>query len=391
MKSGLCDRNWQCRFSRFFLSFPTRAHAVFLLVLFVVAGLSVEYLSLNLGAGTWRAFPTMPFLDGWARWDSGWFNNIAENGYFFDKTGASSVAFFPLYAILMRHLGSLLGDNYLAGILITVFSGFAISNFFFQWTKSRLGVEAAKWSCLALLIYPFSFFIAATAYSDALFIFFILLSFHLLEKDHPWAAGVIGALATATRAMGIALCVGLLIRVLEKRGVFGVNLKESREDRTFKELMPQSISLKNLSKRDFGVITSVAGLLAYCLYLHFKFGSPLLFAEAITIGWNSTWNWQSFFKIPFFANLQDGFSLFELCLIAHALLAFLMIALIPRVFRVFGWGYGLFTFFTIFIPFLKSPDFFGLGRYYLPAFPCFCPNRSVPNKTAFLDLARVFH
>ncbi|MDQ3488331.1 MAG: hypothetical protein M3468_11435 [Acidobacteriota bacterium] len=36
-----------------------------------------------------------------AGWDSGWYFDIARRGYYFDPEGQSSIAFFPLYPLLM--------------------------------------------------------------------------------------------------------------------------------------------------------------------------------------------------------------------------------------------------------------------------------------------------
>src|SRR5262249_27785005 len=34
---------------------------------------------------TWRAFPNAYFLDGWARWDSGWYHLVVTEGYSFHR------------------------------------------------------------------------------------------------------------------------------------------------------------------------------------------------------------------------------------------------------------------------------------------------------------------
>ena len=53
-----------------------------------------------------RAF-AMPFkreklAQIFAAWDSGWYFDIASRGYYFNAHGQSSIAFFPLYPMLMR-------------------------------------------------------------------------------------------------------------------------------------------------------------------------------------------------------------------------------------------------------------------------------------------------
>jgi len=57
------------------------------------------------------------FVDMWSRWDGSWFVGIARDGYVEPE---DSAAFFPLYPMLVRGLGTLLGDHYvLAGVLVS--------------------------------------------------------------------------------------------------------------------------------------------------------------------------------------------------------------------------------------------------------------------------------
>lgn len=63
------------------------------------------------------------FWDPFARYDSGWYYQIARFGYSCTPDGRVSIAFFPLYPLLMRHLGRLFGpspsDVYVGGIAIS--------------------------------------------------------------------------------------------------------------------------------------------------------------------------------------------------------------------------------------------------------------------------------
>src|SRR5664280_901672 len=48
-----------------------------------------------------------------------------------------------------------------------------------------------------------------------------------------------------------------------------------------------------------------------------------------------------------------------------------VVLLLPRIRRRFGWGYAAFTAVVVAIPFVTTKDFFGSGRYMLAAFPAF--------------------
>src|SRR5207253_7773676 len=43
-----------------------------------------------------------PLVNMWSRWDTGWYLEIAKSGYSYRPGYPSSVAFFPLYPLLIR-------------------------------------------------------------------------------------------------------------------------------------------------------------------------------------------------------------------------------------------------------------------------------------------------
>src|ERR1700675_2079986 len=66
---------------------------------------------------------TSPFWDSFARYDSGWYFQIARFGYHYTPGGRDTIAFFPVYPMLMRHVGRLFGrspaDLYIGGIFVS--------------------------------------------------------------------------------------------------------------------------------------------------------------------------------------------------------------------------------------------------------------------------------
>ena len=97
--------------------------------LFLLAYLSLAVLPLNPDPSVatpasvpWRGFPGNLWLDGWARWDAGWYEHIARHGYVDQAVGPAgqrNLAFYPLYPLTMR-LVSLAGpEPLLAGILVS--------------------------------------------------------------------------------------------------------------------------------------------------------------------------------------------------------------------------------------------------------------------------------
>ena len=77
-------------------------------------------------------------------------------------------------------------------------------------------------------------------------------------------------------------------------------------------------------------------------------------------------------KVQFFEDVTDVSSpLSWLTFVAHPVLTFAGLALVPRIFRRFGKGYGVYALLLIGLSALSTKNFFGMSRYLLAAFPCF--------------------
>ncbi|MDP2727577.1 MAG: hypothetical protein Q8P59_08530, partial [Dehalococcoidia bacterium] len=63
----------------------------------------------NLGI-PWQALPDQPLLDVWARWDSGWYANIALFGYRYLTDQPSNMAFLPSYPLAIKAVTFLTGN-----------------------------------------------------------------------------------------------------------------------------------------------------------------------------------------------------------------------------------------------------------------------------------------
>src|SRR5215472_18296327 len=159
---------------------------------------------------TTRDFP--PFLNMWMRWDAGWYQAIAERGYSFSTTAQSAAAYFPLYPIAMQALIWMGANVFIAGILVTAACGLAGFCLFWLWAKERTDRRTADAATQLFLLWPFSFFLYGAVYSDALFIALAVGAFLCLERGALFASVALGTLATATRPVGPALVLGLLVR-----------------------------------------------------------------------------------------------------------------------------------------------------------------------------------
>src|SRR4051812_32535700 len=141
----------------------------------------------GLGAATWKA-PAV-------RWDAIWFLDIAHHGY----DDGPTAAFFPVYPLLVR----VLGGSTFAAILLSLACFFAALVALQRLTELELGAEAGRWTVWALAFSPMAFFLSAV-YSESLFLALSVASVLAARRDR-WAwAGILGALAAATRSTGVA-------------------------------------------------------------------------------------------------------------------------------------------------------------------------------------------
>ncbi|HEX2046936.1 MAG TPA: hypothetical protein VHF27_04170 [Acidimicrobiales bacterium] len=292
------------------------------------------------------------WLQGWAQWDSGWYTAIASQGYAYVPGRQSTIAFFPAYPLLMRAVAVVVGSAYVAGILVTLASGAAAARLFLTWLRDRLG-PTATWAALGLLfLYPYAFFLYGAVYPTAFFTATLLGAFVLLERDHPWLAGVVGALATAAWPSGVVVVPALAVRAVERRRQLGGHRPVWA---------------------DTGVLLSGVGVAAFCLYQWRRFGDPFTFV-AVQEAWDQESGLRTWLKVRFFedvAEVPDRPILGALSYLAHPALTVTALALVPRVFRRFGYGYGVYTLLMVLVPALSTKNFFGMARYLLAAFPVF--------------------
>jgi hypothetical protein len=314
-------------------------------------------------------------LSAWVRFDSGWYREIATQGYFFHQGRQSPVAFFPTYPLLMRLGASALHvDVDLVGAVLTLVAGLSVSLLFAVWCRQRLSRAATVTATGVLLLYPYSVYLYGAVYADALFVACALGAFVLLERGHPWLAGLVGALATAGRPVGVAVAIGLAVRAVELAGQRGTREPTagsgSWPDRAREARAAVAWSVRQLRWSDAGVLLACAGVGGYVLYQWIAFGTPTAFLDTESApGWDQGSGPRVLFKLAFFYRMLHGNPAQIAQLLLPALLCLGTLLLLPRVRRRFGWGYALYTAVVVAMPIYGTKDFMGTGRYLLCAFP----------------------
>ena len=211
-------------------------------------------------AGNLSGYLEQPFLWAWANFDGEHYLSIAYQGY-----QPLTYFYFPAYPATIYFVAQLLGGNFKS----LVVSGLLISNigFFIAligiWRLVKLDYknDIARLAILLLLAFPTSFYFGSI-YTEGMFLALVVWSFYYARKGKWILAGILGALLTATRIVGLALIPALIVEAYLQR-------------REKKEL--------NLIPVATGILLSLLGIVAYMFYLNKVAGDPLEFFHNVSI------------------------------------------------------------------------------------------------------------
>ncbi len=142
----------------------------------------------------------------WQRFDANWYVAIAERGY---GSIDGDVHFPPLYPALIRLGGALLGNYFLAGLLISNLATIAMLVVFYHVALDHFDASVAARATAFLLIFPTAFFFFS-AYTESLFFLVALLALRAMERRAWLWAGFWSFCAILIRLQGIALFVPLV-------------------------------------------------------------------------------------------------------------------------------------------------------------------------------------
>ena len=250
------------------------------LAIFGVIALSLVTVGIDRGLPMPRNAP--PLLAGLLRWDSQHYAYIAEHGYDRVRT-----AFFPLYPLLVKGLSLVIGNVFVAGVVLSNVALLAALGYLYALTRTIHGDAAARRALLYLAGAPAAVFFSAM-YTESLFIALAAATLYHARKGHWARAACAGALAAATRNTGLILATVIVLEALRQEGV------------SLRLWRPFWTSLRTQWRRLGAVWSGFAaaavvpcGLLVYMLYLRQAFGDPLAFVHA-EAGWGkhvSLSNW----------------------------------------------------------------------------------------------------
>ncbi len=326
------------------------------------AGL-VSDIMLPTDPGHWVADADSRFVSMWAKWDSQYYVDIADEGYWFTPKAQSNVAFFPLYPLLMRLIAPLSGDSVVqAGLLISNLSFLLALILLYALTEIELDAGAARRAVFYVSLFPTALFFSAV-YTESLFMLLGVASMFFARKRWWLVAALLGMLASATRNVGALLWALVMWEWLRAQGW---RLSQARKKETWRNLGQGLI-------RNWAEVFIIAiiplGLFGYMYFLKENFESPLAFVET-----QAAWGRQMLGPIQSVANsvnqilagdVNKGW-ITGLWNVA-ALVSFA--AAVPFVWRKLGGGYAAYVLVQLIIA--SSAGTGSMIRYVLPLFPVF--------------------
>ncbi|MDQ2866375.1 MAG: hypothetical protein M3R51_09130 [Candidatus Eremiobacteraeota bacterium] len=152
-------------------------------------------------------------------WDGAWYGTIAARGYQNAFDGAQgNLAFFPLFPLLSWFVLRLGIGWPLAGALINNAAFLGGLFLVYDFARKRFDAPTARWATAMLCALPLSLF-CSVAYSEGLFILLSTAALCLYDRKKYALSGVMAACASATRPLGIALALSLVVTaIVERRG-----------------------------------------------------------------------------------------------------------------------------------------------------------------------------
>ena len=159
------------------------------------------------------------WLDIWGVWDSGWYLGIAKNGYIItDLSTQSDFAFFPLYPLLMRTLGFVIGDNYIAGIIISNICLLVACVFLYKLILLDADEDLALRSVKCMFLFPTAFVLSGI-FTESLFLALALGCFYYARKGNWLLVGALGFGLSLTRSTGVIIILPMLYEYLKSKPI----------------------------------------------------------------------------------------------------------------------------------------------------------------------------
>jgi Mannosyltransferase (PIG-V) len=296
-----------------------------------------------------------------ARWDTDFYHQIATVGYRWDPSVFlhQNVVFFPLYPLLMRWGGALLGGHpLLAGTVISLAAFAGAVSLLYRMAVLELGEEKAWPVILLVSTYPFALFYSVV-YTESLFLLLTVGAFYAMRRRYLLLAALAGVAAGLTRPNGFWLTLPLL-------WMAWTTPSNAAPD----DSRPRSWMKGRDTAAILVALAPLLGVATFSAYLYVRFGDALAWMHG-----QAAWGMPLLGRGPAPDPVRTAEDLrlkvSEVMVYAGDIAAFFLAAasILPVARRV-GIAYGLWIAINIFPP-VAAHLFISLGRFTSVLFPLF--------------------
>ena len=299
----------------------------------------------------------IPWLWSWGGFDGIHYITIAESGYVADNTQA----FFPVYPYLVEKVSSILGLNALvSGLVVSNLALLFVTGLFWSLLRLDNSENLSKKIIALFLLFPTAFYLGAL-YTESIFLALVFGTFLSARKGKWFLAGLLGALASATRPMGIFLFPAMIIEWWQSK------------------IKDQRLNIKDITAKNWmdllWILLIPMGLVLYMIYLNNHFDDALKFihsqpgfgasrSDKIVLIYQVFWR---YIKMIF---TVAPFSLLYLRILQELFWSALFLVLGILSFKKTRLSYAVFSMFSYILPTLTG-TFSSMPRYVLVMFPAF--------------------
>jgi Mannosyltransferase (PIG-V) len=280
--------------------------------------------------------------------DGLWYTNIARNGYEkerFNLDQQHTWAFFPLYPLIISGAAFVTREFPLTASVLSNIFFFVALIILYRLARAFAGDDSdADRAVFYLAAFPTSYFFSFP-FTESLFLLLTVSSFYFARRECWWRAGLLGALASATRLAGIFLLPAFFI----------FYWRQNRSRR---------LSLRLLS---LGLVP--LGLIAYMIYLHSITGNAWAFLD-IQAAWGHrpTFFLRSLIDYATDPRLLGARWDFRLLNCAAVLLAFFCGGVLLKRRE---WALATYTLLSVIVPLSATLNLQSMTRYVMVIFPIF--------------------
>jgi hypothetical protein len=312
----------------------------------------------DVGVPGWPAPPPMGWstaVTAWETADALWYLRIGSQGYAVDD---GSGAFFPLFPLLIRAVGTLTGGQWLLAAYVVSNVALVVALvLLYRLTEREFSTSMARKAVLYLCAFPTGFFLFAP-YSESLFLALSIGAVYAARTRRWGLAALLGLLAALTRSPGVLLAVPLAVEALLQARAAGPAWRER---------------LRPLAAGAGASLATVGGLLLYLGYWQVQADDWRRPIDLQRSGWGkeSAWPWETLWAgaevaVQFPGSNPGGYFLVDFLMVLLVMAAGVWVALRVRLtYAAYLWASVVFPLFLMW----PGRPLLSLPRIYLVIFP----------------------